>query len=131
MDGDRFDGLTKAVSTRRQVVKTGAKVAYVAPIVAATFPLTAAAAGSCACASGSVAIPASIVAKLRQWGLNRIADLVSGKCLGCQTGAIQAPRTDAQWRTACGGIGRAVRSVCPGAGNRIVLKDPACGSVSV
>jgi len=118
VDGDRFDGLAKTFATRRQVVKTGAKVAYVAPVVAATFPLTASAARSCACASGSVEIPAN-------------HNALSGKCLGCQSGAIQAPRTVAQWRTACRGIGRAVRSVCPGTGNRIVLLEQTCANVSV
>lgn len=134
MDADRFDALAKMAATstsRRQVVKTGVKLAYAAPLVAATFPLAASAAESCGCPTGSVAIPDWVVAKLRQYGLNSIANAVSGQCIGCKIGAITPPSSDLQWTNACKSIGRAIASVCPGAGNKIVLKAPTCNHVSM
>lgn len=59
MNEKNVERLDETVSTRRQVIETGAKLAYVAPVVAASFKLTAssAAALSPTCTPGTCQDP--------------------------------------------------------------------------
>jgi hypothetical protein len=122
--------LTRIATTRRAIVKTGVKLAYAAPLIAASYGLVdgAVAQAGCTCPAGSVAIPSSVITQLRRFGLNTLADYVSGKCVGCTNGAIVLP-TGINLTTVCQKIGQSMPQVCPGSGNRIALKNQTCPTV--
>ena len=108
-------------------MKTAAKLAYAAPIVAASMRMgtESAAATECPCPVGSVVIPQWVIDALRRFGFSNLANRLSGKCLGCTTGAIVV-RTTTDLYSACQKVGTSYSRVCPGTGNRVALKDRAC-----
>jgi hypothetical protein len=118
------------VTTRRAVIRTGARLAYAAPVVAVSISLgnASTSATECFCPTGAVAVPDWVIDTFKKWKWYELANLLKGKCVGCSKTDLDLP-TEGAILEACHKIGKSYSRLCPGAGNKVVLKERLCEPV--